>query len=56
MFSACFSSFLFKESPQKRPNAVRRQIWQDVGPDYGKDVSVSFTDIHPGVFPRGPKN
>ena len=25
--------FLFNESPQKRPNAVWRQIWQDVGPD-----------------------
>ena len=27
------SFFLFNESPQKRPNAVWRQIWQDVGPD-----------------------
>jgi len=22
----------------------------------GKELSVSFTDIHPGVFPGGPKN
>jgi len=26
--------FLFNESPQKRPNAVWRQIWQDVGPEW----------------------
>jgi len=26
--------FVFNESPQKRLNAVWRQIWQDVGPDW----------------------
>ena len=28
------SFFLLNESPSKRPNAVWRQIWQDVGPDW----------------------
>jgi len=26
--------FLLNESPPKRPNAVWRQRWQDVGPDW----------------------
>jgi len=28
------SYFLLNESPSRRPNAVCRQIWQDVGPDW----------------------
>jgi len=34
IFCACISSFLLNESPQKRPNAVWHQIWQDVGSDW----------------------
>jgi len=50
--SVFFLSFLLNESPQKRPNAVWRQIRQNVA--YvgltGKDVSVSFRHIRPEVF------
>jgi len=35
LFCTCFLFlFLFNEYPQKRPNAVWRQIWQDVGADW----------------------
>ena len=35
------------------PNMAGRRAWLPVA---GKELSVSFTDIRPGVFPGGPKN
>jgi len=52
MFCACFSSFLFNESPQKRPNAVWRQIWQNVGPGWAGCVR-KFYRYPPRGFSRG---
>ena len=56
LFCACFSFFFIKrvifETAESTlaPNMTGRMGLT------GKDVSVSFTDISPGVFPGGPKN